>query len=93
MPVAVAVLAGLNKLTGGATKVFVSGAPWTEVFWSTLFYLMLAGVEGLAMAVRLAPAAGRHCGDPYARLFACGTHYALTSGIPSAVCDGLRLSR
>ena len=28
----------------------------------------------------------------YARLLACGTHYALTSGIPSAVCDGLRLS-
>ena len=23
---------------------------------------------------------------------ACGTHYALTSGIPSAVCDGLRRS-
>ena len=26
------------------------------------------------------------------RLLACGTHYALTFGIPSAVCDGLRLS-
>src|SRR5688572_24401093 len=28
----------------------------------------------------------------YARLLACGTHYALTSAIPFAVCDGLRLS-
>ena len=31
------------------------------------------------------------CGS-YARLLACGTRYALTSGIPSAVCDELRLS-
>ena len=44
MPAVVMVLAALNKLTGGATKVLVSGAPWTEVFWSALFYLMLAGV-------------------------------------------------
>ena len=28
----------------------------------------------------------------WARLLACGTPYALTFGIPSAVCDGLRLS-
>ena len=48
--------------------------------------------EGLVMAVRLPLAEGAHCGGPYARLFACGTHYALTSGIPSAVCDELRLS-
>ena len=32
MPFVVIVLAGLNKLTSGATKVFVSGAPWTHVF-------------------------------------------------------------
>jgi hypothetical protein len=44
MPIVVIVLAILNKLNGGAPKVFVSGAPWTEIFWSTLFYLMLAGV-------------------------------------------------
>jgi hypothetical protein len=23
---------------------FVSGAPWTHVFWSTFFYLMMAGL-------------------------------------------------
>lgn len=44
MPLVVGVLAALNKLTGGATKVFASGAPWTEVFWSTLFCLMPVGV-------------------------------------------------
>ena len=45
------------------------------------------------VAVRFAMAKGALTAETrYARLRACGTHYALTSGIPSAVCDGLRLS-
>jgi hypothetical protein len=44
LPVTMIVLRALNKLTGAAFAFFVSGAPWTHVFWSALFCLMLVGV-------------------------------------------------
>ena len=44
LPVVVLVLVVLNKLTGGGMAFFASGASWTRTFWSTLFYLMVAGV-------------------------------------------------
>lgn len=44
LPVVVGVLAVVNRLTDGGTAFLASGAPWTQTFWSALFYLMMAGV-------------------------------------------------
>lgn len=38
------VLIGLNRLTGGAMHIFVSGARWTQVFWDALFDALVLGI-------------------------------------------------
>jgi hypothetical protein len=34
----------VNRLVKGSTAAFVSGAPWTRVFWSAMFLAFVAGV-------------------------------------------------
>jgi hypothetical protein len=51
LPVVAIVLGVLNRLSGGSMAFFVSGAPWTNVLWSTLFYLMMAGVALVILTV------------------------------------------
>lgn len=51
LPVAAIVIGSVNRLTGGALSAFASGAPWTQTFWSALFYVMMAGVLLAILAV------------------------------------------
>jgi len=62
LPVVFVLLAVLNKLTSGGMAFFVSGAPWTHVFWSALFFLMVAGVV-LTMATLARPCP--RCGNAF----------------------------
>jgi hypothetical protein len=70
----------LNKLTSGGLAFFVSGAPWTHRFWSSLFGLMVLGVLLSFLTVgRRCP----RCGNP---LFMTRTYSTTTTvGRPSRV--------
>ena len=57
LPVVFVVLVALNRLMPGSMAIFVSGATWTFVFWSTLFFLMVGGV--VLMMLTLARACPR----------------------------------
>ena len=62
-PVAfVVLLVVLNRVTEGATHVFVSGDPWTHYFWDALFGLFMIGCFLLLVTVtRRCP----RCGDGF----------------------------